>query len=174
MKQILYWIALLTAAQSYSAYEVGQKVEDKCWPAVLNESDAVERRFCLSDRPGTVRVLIFGAGWCGACNDEMKELVPRLAEIPDPNIVFISIVSAGKTRQAKPDVTFMKEWKKKFGIPFPVAASPRDSGRDFFEAPIYIPNAVVLDRRQRVAYKAIAPSISELFAEIRSATLLGE
>lgn len=153
-------------------YPLEAVVPEKCWTSFeVKDSVPVEGRFCLSNHPNTVRVLIHGAGWCPGCREEMASLVPRLKEVVDPSVVFVNIVSAGWSRSKKADMTFLKEWQKRFAIPFPALAADRSSGTDFFNEPIYIPNVVILDREQRVFYTAVKPPIGEMFAEIQRASL---
>jgi len=146
--------------------EVGDNVPEFCWSGID------DNKVCLPNYANTVRVLIYGTGWCPDCNREMQELVPRVGEFHAKPVTFISLSSQGDVQGAPPTKEFLVAWRDRHKIPFIVAASPRDAGKNFFAPPIYIPNVVVIGRDNRLAYKAIEPKIEDLLAEIRKT--LGE
>jgi len=158
---LLYVLALAVSSKLFGVIELGQTVPNLCW------TDVNETTLCLDDKLQTVRVLIYGTGWCPGCNSEMAELAPRAKEFKDKPVVFISLSSEGYSKQSPPDTNFLKQWKAQHRIPFDVAASPKDAGKLFFAPPNYIPNVVVIDKANKLAYKAVMPSIDTLFAEIR-------
>jgi peroxiredoxin len=160
-KRISILVLSLVALRAQAVFEVGQTVPDQCWKTID------DGEFCLVAAHHTVRVLLFGSGWCGACNEEFQELVPKSSEFNLKPVTFVSLSAAGWTRPAPPDQAFLKEWKDKFQIPFIVAASPKDAGTKFFEPPIYIPSVAVIDQTGKLAYKAVEPGVEPLFQEIR-------
>ena len=99
----------------------------------------------------------------------MQEIVQRFLEIKDKAVTFISLSAQGDLPGAPPTKEFLKSWKERHGIPFLVVASPRDVGKNFFAPPIYIPNAVIIGRDNRLVFKGVSPTIDQLFAEIRKA-----
>lgn len=157
------WIALLFVPVAFAAIEKGQPVADKCW----TNSDA--KTVCINDFKTNVRVLIHSAGWCGPCNEEMSQLAPRVKEFEGKPVTFISLSAYGWESGTMPDMTFLNEWKNKFKIPFPVAASPRDAGKVYFDPPLFIPNTVIIDRMGNLFYKEFAPEIDVLFDQVKAA-----
>ena len=146
--------------------EVGDNVPEFCW------TDVHDMKLCHPTFVNTVRVLIYGTGWCPDCNKEMAAIVARVNTYKDKAVTFISLSAQGDLAGAPPTLEFLKTWKERHQIPFYVAASPRDAGKNFFAPPIYIPNVVIIGRDNRLVYKAVSPSVDEIFAEIKKA--LGE
>jgi len=151
---ILVWLV----SPAFAIYQVGDTVTNMCW------TDANSSRVCVDDYKPFVKVLLYNTGWCPDCNDEMKELAPRANEYDGRTVVFFSLSAQGFTSGSQPDATFLKAWKDKYQIPFPVLASPGDAGKQFGQS--YIPNVAILDANDKLAYKAVAPDISTLFTQI--------
>lgn len=158
MFRYMVFLYFLICLPALAKYEVGDTVSDKCWDQLGGT------KFCLKDAKDTVRVLLYSAGWCGPCNSEFQELVPKVREYP--GVTFISLSASGWSSSSMPSQKFLGEWKSRHSIPFVVAASPRDSGKDFFSPPFYIPAVVVIDKNDRVAYKAVSPGVSALLREV--------
>lgn len=140
--------------------EVGDRLPNLSWQtsegAVLN----------LDDLKGGVKVLLYNGGFCGPCNSEFSELIPKVGEFDGKGVVFISLSVAGWSQGSKPTTTFLKEWKARHNIPFTVAAAPVKEPYGFFSTP-YIPNVVIVRPDGTMAYKAINPGVSAIFREIR-------
>lgn len=153
----------LPAANASAVIEVGDDVPEYCW------TDVSQKKICHPAFVGNVRVLIYSTGWCPDCNKEMAVLAVRSQEFADKPVTFISLSAQGDVQGAPPTIDFLKGWRERHKIPFLVAASPRDAGKNFFAPPIYIPNVVVIGRDNRLAYKSIGPTVDELFAEIKKA-----
>lgn len=151
----------LITLHAQALIQVGENVPNKCWKTVE------ETEFCLDDAKDTVRVLLYNTGWCGDCNAEFTKLVPRVKELSNQPVTFVSLSAAGWTRPAPPDLQFLIEWKEKHEIPFTVAASPKDAGKLFFESPQTIPNVAIVDKTGKLAYKSIEGSLDEMFKEIK-------
>lgn len=143
--------------------EKGQVVSNRCWKTVE------EKQVCLEDFKGSVKVLIHNAGWCGPCNMEMDELAKRVVEFDGKPVTFLSLSAYGWTSGSLPTTQFLTEWRDRHHIPFTVAASPKDAGKDFFAPPLYIPNVVIVDRKGNLFYKEFAPEVDELFAQVNAA-----
>lgn len=152
---------LLGASRAFGVYQVGDPVPNLCW----NTSGLSQ--VCLDYAPGVVRVLLFNAGWCGPCNEEFKEIGPKVKEFDGKPVIFVSLSSDGWTNGSKPDSTFLREWEVKHNIPFLVAASPKDAGKKFFDPPLYIPNVAIIGKDGKLAYKAVNPGVSAVFEEVR-------
>lgn len=158
--------ALLAFVLSFPAfgavYKIGDTVSNLCW------KDHEDKTVCLDDTKGDIHVILYNAGWCGPCNTEFKELVPQVGEFDKKKVTFISMSAEGYSRGAKPDATFLKAWKKKHAIPFPVTGNQRDFGKDFFSPPNYIPNVVILDANNQLTYKEVNPGADAIMDEVRS------
>ncbi len=164
--QLLFGLVVamgLYAQVGLAALEKGDVVPNKCYTTVEG------KQFCLDDAKDTVRVLIHSAGWCGPCNDEMQQLAPKVAEhYKGMPVTFVSVSAYGWTSSSLPDQIFLNEWKTKFSIPFLVVGSHRDAGKAFFDPPLFIPNAVIIGKDGRVAYKEVAPEVDVLLQEVNS------
>ena len=159
MKIALMSLILLAFAEQ----KVGETVPETCW------KDFEDKQVCLSQSADKVRVLMFNAGWCPACNEKMGELVQKVDVFKNSPVVFYSLSSEGYKRGAPADAEFLKNWKEKHKIPFIVAASPRDPGRKFFEPPLYIPNVVIVGRDGKLTWKEMGPEIDDLLDAVREA-----
>ncbi|MBI3294703.1 MAG: redoxin domain-containing protein [Deltaproteobacteria bacterium] len=162
MKLAVVSLLAVMAQVSLAVYQVGDSVAEMCW-----QTEMAEKAVCLGEPKDSVKVLIYNSGWCPGCNRELHDLALRVSEFSGQPVAFYSLSAEGWTRGVPADAKFLNEWRAKHHIPFPVAISPRDVGKKFFEPPIYIPNIAVIDRQGRLAFKAIEPSIDELFVEIR-------
>ena len=140
--------------------EIGEKVPNLCY------QDAAQRSVCLDDAKTTVRVLIYNAGYLGACNAEMGELVPKVTEFEAKPVTFYSLSIGGWSSGELPDAPFLKEWKEKFDIPFHVAASPNNPGKEFFPS-ARIPSAVVIDKEGKLAFRQIHATVDQVLGEVR-------
>ena len=96
----------------------------------------------------------------------MKELVAKVSEFKGKPVTFISLSVAGWSSGELPSTTFLKEWKAKHSIPFTVAASPKNAGKEFYATP-RIPNMVVIDQSGKLAFKQIHAPVDQVFAKVR-------
>lgn len=166
MKTILgvLLLAAFSAPCFAAIYNVGDKPPNVCW------QDDADARVC-SDDFARVRVFLFNTGWCPPCNTEFSHLVNSLAEFEGKAVTFISLSAEGWSRGSSPTKAFLEQWKTRHSLAackahLIVAASPRNAGHDYFVSPS-IPNVVILNVNGEVAYKAIAPSLSTVAAEVR-------
>jgi peroxiredoxin len=160
--RLFSWLlALGIALPALGALEIGEQAPGLCYP------DVDENQICVETMKGAVVVLIYSTGWCPACNDEMRELAPRVKEFTGKPVVFVSLSSQGDTHGSAPDKNFLASWKKRHNIPFTVAASPKDAGKAFFDPPYYIPAVVVLDKQGKLLAKEQGMSVDDLFAVIQ-------
>jgi len=143
--------------------EVGDEVPEMCW------KDAEGQDFCLNFYGLRVRVLIFNTGWCSDCNEELEQLIPRLSEFAEKPVLFLSLSASGYSPSEPPDSEFLKNWKEKHKIPFPVLASPKDPGKKFFEPPYHIPSVAIVGLDNRLFYKAVGPDIDTLLGKVNEA-----
>jgi peroxiredoxin len=155
---LLAALSFLALPASGAVYQVGDTVTNMCW------TDANAAKVCIDDYANNVKVLIYNAGWCPDCNQEMKELAPQATNYDGRPVVFLSLSAAGFKSGSQPDATFLKQWKDKYQIPFPVLASPNDPGKAFGQDEI--PNVEVLDFQDKLTYLAVQPAIKDLFAQI--------
>lgn len=122
-------------------------------------------QFCTHDNLKKIQVLVFNAGWCGPCNNEMEELAPASAEFEGKSVVFASLSGEGWSHGQKPDATFLKEWKDRHSIPFVVAGTFKDFGKDF-GAQGFIPFAAIVDGEGNVT-KSGSLSAAAITSEVR-------
>ena len=163
---IFFLLIFVCVPRAEAVIEVGEDVPEYCWISME------EKIVCHPQFVGNVKVLIYGTGWCPECNKEIAVFAKRTGEFNDKPVTFISLSSQGDLQGIAPTPDFLRSWKERHQIPFLVLASPKDSGRYFFAPPLFIPNVVVIGRDNRLAFKAISPSVDEVFAEIKKA--LGE
>lgn len=157
--RLILCLAVL-CSQAFGVFQVGDLIPNQCWKT------SEETQFCLRDAQGSVRVLLFNAGWCGPCNSEFEELVPRVSEFQGKPVSFISLSASGWSQSQSPDTKFLTEWKDKHEVPFVVAGSPKDAGKQFFEPPLYIPSVVILDAMGNLTYKQVNPGVDKMFKEV--------
>ena len=164
--RLLALLALFPTLAFAGVLEIGDPVPGRCW------KNEVQQPICLTQSHGMVQVLIFGSGWCPDCKRETRLLMARLHELKGKAVSFFALMAEGDQKGVAATPEFLKSWRLRYNIPFPVLFSPRDVGKDFHAPPIYIPNVAVVGRDGKLAYKAFEPSIDDLFREIRKA--LGE
>lgn len=161
MKLISWFAALGLALPVLGALNVGDPTPNLCY------SDIGDNQVCVDQMKGAIVVLVYSTGWCPACNDEMKELAPRVKEFQGKPVVFISLSSQNDTHGGEPDKAFLEKWQKRYNIPFTVAASPKDAGKSYFDPPYYIPATVVLDKTGKLLAKEQGMEVDALFALIK-------
>ncbi len=162
MRASLLGVLLLIAQNLYGVVEIGEKAPSLCWKALSNQE------ICLDTLEDRVVVLVYSTGWCPGCQDEISELSQRYSEIKHPKLSVISLSAEGAKHGQAADEEFLKSWKEKYQIPFEVAASPNNAGKDFFKPPYYIPAVVVLDRNSVVRFKKVDASVDEIFQAVRA------
>ena len=96
----------------------------------------------------------------------MRELVPLVPEFEGKPVTFISLMVSGWSSGELPTAQFLKEWQQKHAIPFEIAASPRDPGKEFYQFPVF-PNAVIIDQTNKLAFKSARPGVSRILQEVR-------
>ncbi len=165
MRLLLVCVSLLSAT-AFGVVNIGDSAPNLCW------KDATNQTVCVDDHKDKVRVLVYATGWCPACNEEMTQLAPQVAQFSSSPVIFLSLMAQGDTHGSAPSPQFLTKWKKKHGISFPVLASPKDAGKNFFAAPIYIPNVVIIGKDGKVAYKEVAPEVSTLLAKVKELSAL--
>lgn len=173
MKNLMLFLFLALPLSSFAAvYEVGDRPADMCWEEVQ-----IKRKICLKhiSKVNDATVLIYNAGWCGPCNTEFRSLVPLSDEFVKrgEKVQYVSLSAEGWKHGSAPDDKFLGEWGAKHGMFASkawwfVAASPRDSGRQFFASPS-IPNVVILNKDGEITYKGIAPAPRTVLAKVREA-----
>ena len=162
MRASLFGVLLLIAQNLYGVVEIGEKAPSLCWKALSNQE------ICLDKLEDRVVVLVYSTGWCPGCQDEISELSQRYSEIKHPKLSVISLSAEGAKHGQAADEEFLKSWKEKYQIPFEVATSPNNAGKDFFKPPYYIPAVVVLDRNSVVRFKKVDASVDEIFQAVRA------
>lgn len=169
MKKFLCVVVILWGFSAHAVYKVGDAPRNTCWTA-LEVGKA-----CLDDaaKDGHISVLLFSAGWCGPCHNEFKELVPALEKFAGKKVTFISL-SAGSFDSSKdPDEAFLQKWSDKYALGktkayWIVAASPRNTGFEYFETPS-IPSAVLIDAKGKIVWKAVAHGVHAIVKQVEAA-----
>lgn len=161
MKKYLILTLLLVTGISQAVVEIGEKAPELCWKGIDNQE------ICTRQLKDKVAVLIYSTGWCPGCQDEIAELSKRYSEIKHPNLMVISLSAEGMKPGSPVNEDFLKEWKKKYSIPFEVLASPKNAGKEFFEPPYYIPATVILSKAGLLAFKKVDATVDEIFEEAK-------
>lgn len=161
MNQFLIALILLVTGFSFGVVEPGEKAPELCWKGIENQE------VCLRDLKGRVAVLIYSTGWCPGCQDEIAELSRRYSEIKNPLVSILSLSAEGMKPGQPVNEDFLKQWKKKYSIPFEVLASPKNAGKEFFEPPYYIPATVILNKEGVLSFKKVDASVDEIFVEVK-------
>ncbi len=157
---MLLCVATLSAAV-FGVVEIGEKAPESCWKALDS------KEICLRELKNKTVALIYNTGWCPGCQEEITELSKRYSEIKSPSVVIISLSAEGFKHGQPADEEFLQQWKKKYGIPFEVASSPNNAGKEFFNPPYYIPATVILNSKGVVQFKKVDASVDEIFKTIK-------
>lgn len=162
LKNFLIGTVFFLSFNIYGVVELGEKAPALCWKSIESQE------ICLDKLRDQVVVLVYSTGWCPGCQDEVSELSQRYSEIKNSNLTMISLSAEGYQHGQAPDEEFLKSWKQKHAIPFEVAASPNNAGKEFFKPPYYIPAVVILDKDSVVRLKKVDASVDEIFQQVRS------
>ncbi|NBX77060.1 MAG: hypothetical protein EBQ92_10935 [Proteobacteria bacterium] len=161
MKLKVWLFGLMWVLPALAVVEIGEKAPELCW----KKTDSKE--LCVKELKDKVSVLVYSTGWCPGCQDEMSELSARYPEIKHSALKIISLSAEGFKHGQGADEEFLKAWQKKYNIPFEVAASPNNAGKEFFNPPYYIPATVILDRSGVVRFKKVDASVDEIFQQVK-------
>ncbi len=146
---------------------VTQAVADERIGQVCYDQLGSRTQFCTQDNVGSkVQVLIYNAGWCSPCNDEMDELGDIYPEFQNSAVVFASLSGEGYSHGAKPDQAFLQSWKTKHNIKFTVAGKYKDFG-GIFGNPGSIPFAVIVDKAGTISSSGYM-SASQIASKVRA------
>lgn len=160
LSNLVVAVVSLFVLPAYGIISVGDKMPNLSWKTVD------ETTVSLDEMKGAIKVLLYNGGFCGPCNVEFSELVPRVDEFAGKPVVFISLSVAGWSNSSAPTTQFLREWKERWDIPFTVAAAARKEGFSFFTDP-RIPSVVIVDGEGKLVYKAINPGASTIFSKIK-------
>lgn len=161
MKGILIIVLSVFVCPLFGVVEIGEKAPELCWKSIETPE------ICVKDLQNRVAVLVYSTGWCPGCQDEIAELSRRYSEIKHPAVAIVSLSAEGFKHGEPVNEEFLKAWQKKYKIPFFVAASPNNAGKDFFKPPYYIPATVILDKAGVVRFKKVDASVDEIFKEVK-------
>ncbi|MCB0416448.1 MAG: redoxin family protein [Bdellovibrionaceae bacterium] len=161
MKKVIIILGVVLFSNAF-AYEVGDTVPNLCW------TDATGVSVCLDHYPDTVKVVDFGAGWCGPCNSKMSELARRVSEFDGMRVKFFSNSIHGWQNPSSPSAQFLNEWRNRHKIPasMAVVAAPIQQLYEFSPEG-YIPALAVIDQNNVMSYREVGASINTVFAEVR-------
>ncbi|NBX93232.1 MAG: hypothetical protein EB078_00615 [Proteobacteria bacterium] len=161
MKALLVLSALTLSMMSWSVVEVGEKSPELCWKNVQS------KEICLRNVHNKAVVLIYNTGWCPGCQEEISELSKRYDEIKKDDALLISLSAEGFQHGQPANEEFLNQFQKKYQIPFEVASSPNNAGKEFFKPPYYIPATVILDRNGVLQFKKVDASVDEIFSWVK-------
>ena len=161
MKNLFFIIITAFNLNSFGVIEVGDLVPNLCY------KNQHEQTLCLKDTEGQIRVLVHGSGWCPDCQREIVKLVERFREFDGKGVVFYNLLAEGFKHKDPPDSAFLKAWTDKYKIPFPVASTPKNPGKQFFEPPSYIPNYVVVGRDGRLIFKSNESEFEDFWVKLK-------
>ncbi len=150
-------------ASGFALLQKGDSVPNSCWP------DANGNGICLADTFNVVRVLVYNAGYCGPCNDEMSALAPRVKEFAGKPVVFLSL-SVADFNGGTPTPDFLKQWEEKYAISFPVLAAPQSDLLQYTDNP-GIPMDILVDQQGKLSEMVEGyddGAIDSLFAKINA------
>lgn len=153
--------AALFVLPAYALMNVGDTMPNLSWKTVD------ETTVSLEEMKGAIKVLLYNGGFCGPCNTEFSQLVPRVGEFDGKPVVFISLSVAGWSQSSSPTTQFLREWKDRWDIPFTVAAASRKEPYSFFSNPL-LPNVVIVDGDNKLAYRAINPGVNAIFNKVKA------
>jgi len=162
MKLKNWFLSLMWVLPALGVVEIGEKAPELCW----KKMDSKE--ICTKELKDKVSVLVYSTGWCPGCQEEMSELSARYPEIKHPLLKIVSLSAEGFKHGQVADEDFLKAWQKKYKIPFEVAASPNNAGKEFFNPPYYIPATVILDKNGVLRFKKVDASVDEIFKEVKA------
>lgn len=162
MKTAIAFLLAIVTLPLFGVVEIGEKTPELCWKKIE------AKEICTRDLTGKIAVLVYNTGWCPGCQEEVEELSRRYAEIKNEKVVVISLSAEGFKHGQPANEEFLRAWQKKYQIPFEVAASPNNAGKEFFKPPYYIPATVILDKSGILQFKKVDASVGEIFSKVRA------
>ncbi|MBI4404153.1 MAG: redoxin domain-containing protein [Deltaproteobacteria bacterium] len=160
MMKALMLLFLFFGLNSYALIQVGDPMPDMCWTKADNS------KICLQDARETVRVLIYGAGWCAACGNEMQDLAARVSVFDGRPVTFVSLSISGWQLETPADSQFLTQWEDTYEIPFAVAAASLSEMKQVFSE-LLIPSVIIIDKSGKLAFKGINPGTDVIFEQVR-------
>ena len=165
MKYLVLMIVGLFALPALATFQAGDSLPNFSW------TDANGQSHQLTDSDGNVRVLIYDAGFCGPCNDEVQALLPRVNEFAGQPVVFISVSVAGYSHDAPADAAFLQQWQNQYNFPFLVVGTDRKELALYSDQPGTPTNVIVSkdDKLVQTIEGYDDGGIDTMFAAIKSA-----
>jgi len=116
----------------------------------------------LSDLRGQVVLLDFWAPWCGPCRETFPRLQKFHQNYKDKGLVILGLTTfyghaEGKQLTHAQELDYLREFKKKFRLPYGFAVSDSESN-DRNYAVSSIPTTFLVDRRGVVRFISIGSS----------------
>jgi len=121
------------ATWSYPAGPYGKLVGDRFEDLSLFDCDG--KQVAFSEILGDAKVVLFnvGSGWCQPCIDEAKELEPLYRTRCGKGLRVVQVLFQDEDGLPAPKA-FCRDWRKKFGMSFPVLVDPLFKTQRYFEA----------------------------------------
>lgn len=125
----------------------GTKIDNFTWTTVDGD------KLTLYDFEGSVVLLSVGAGWCAECKEETPVLEKDFwNKYKDQGFVVIQLLIQNASG-APADIDFANEWKKEFGVTFPLCIDPENSLEPYWEQPS-LPFVMLLNKNLVIEDKA--------------------
>ena len=113
--KLLSLVVLVSSFSAWGMVEVGDTLPNLSW------TDSENKVVTLDELKGGVTVLLYNGGFCAPCNEEFRQLIPRVKEFDGKPVRFVSLSVAGWSSSSPPNAKFLNEWKARHKIPFLVA-----------------------------------------------------
>lgn len=113
-------------------------------------------------------VIVVGAGWCGACQQEAPEVESQITRSYRPRGVRVVTLLTENSDRSPATVDFGLRWQTRFGLTSRMVVDPTRSITRRVRLNAY-PFVVVLDRRGRIRMAEAAPRSSRIRAVLDTA-----
>lgn len=130
----LAMVLLVFSLKLSASVGVGDKFPNLCW------TDVDQKKVCVDDFKGQVRLLFYTTGWCDFDKSFTKDIVTANPEYQDKPVTFLNLPFQGWSHSSPSDQKFLEEWRLAYQIPFTVAHAERDEIRNLFG---YVQSTVV-------------------------------
>ena len=108
------------------------------------------------------------AGWCGPCQNEVKEIVAQYSSGAfDPRVGLLNVVFETSTRGTPVTREFGKVWAQELGITFPVAIDPKFHMGKYFDKAATPFNMLVDTSNMKIFYTQVGSDLKEMGLKVQ-------